>query len=561
MKKILKTTITGLVLIGLTVPLWGCAPGQESSQTQESETTTVQRGDLTVEITAVGNLDLSLQEDLAVDIFYAEATLEEVLVETGDTVEEGDILAKLDEDEWDDELKTLEDAVTTAERAVTTKERALTTAERAVYTKELAVTQAEINLQTAENSLKSNSEIKKAYDAIDDIKYDIRVASELGQYYKIEGLNNELRAAQEYLAELLTASSASTSDAAALALAQAIQTFDEKQKLLEDARIAVDDAQVAVDDAQVAVEDAQEDLAEAQEDLDEANAKSPLITAPFDGFVTKVNVEGGDELMKGTVAVQIADPDQFEADILVSEMDIMQVEMGGTAWVAIDALDGLSLPAEVTHISPTATISAGVVNYTVKVEILSSENFTQERQEAMQEARQKAMEEISSGEMPEPMKQAIEEGRITQEQAEEFMERMQSGEMLFGEGGQTPPATESRQLPTVVPEDFQLREGLTVTVSIIVDSRTNVLLVPNAAITTRGLQSFAQVVSTDNATGERITEERAIEIGITDYQFTEVTSGLSEDEEILVPQGTATTVTTTQQDRPLRIMIPGGGRR
>jgi HlyD family secretion protein len=318
---------------------------------------------------------------------------------------------------------------------------------------------------------------------------------------------------------------------------------------------------VAVSDAQVAVNDAKEDLEDAQEDLDEANAKSPLIIAPFDGFITRVNAEGGDEVMKGTVVVQIADPDQFEAEILVSEMDIMQVEIGNTAWVEVDALSGLSLPAEVTHISPTATISSGVVNYTVKVELLSSENITQ-RQET---ARQQVIEEFSSGEMPEQMKQAIEEGRITQEQAEEFMERMQSGEMPsppeggFGQG-QESPGTGSGQLPTVIPEDYQLREGLTVTVNLIVNSATNVLLVPNAAITTRGQQSIVQLVSANSTEEGIITEERVIETGVTDYQFTEVTSGLSEGEEILVPEGTATTVTTTEQDRPGGgLMIPGMG--
>ncbi|GAI95589.1 unnamed protein product, partial [marine sediment metagenome] len=51
--------------------------------------------------------------------------------------------------------------------------------------------------------------------------------------------------------------------------------------------------------------------------------------------------------------------------------DILQVELGGEAWVQVDAMQGLSLPAEVTHISPTATIQSGVVNYKVKVEVES----------------------------------------------------------------------------------------------------------------------------------------------------------------------------------------------
>ena len=106
-----------------------------------------------------------------------------------------------------------------------------------------------------------------------------------------------------------------------------------------------------------------------------------------------------------------------------------------------------------------------------------------------------------------------------------------------------------------VPEDFQLREGLTVTVSIIVVEKTDVLVVPNAAITSQEGQSYIQVVT---ATGE--TEQRAIQTGISDYQFTEVTEGLSEGEPVVVPQGTASATTTQPGQSGTRIIVPGMGR-
>ena len=179
-------------------------------------------------------------------------------------------------------------------------------------------------------------------------------------------------------------------------------------------------------------------------------------------------------MLKGTVAVTIADPDEFEADILVSEMDILQVELGGEAWVEVDAMQGLSLPAEVTHISPTATIQSGVVNYEVTVEVQSIEAIIQEQQAA----RQESMQDIEQGELTERLKQAVEAGQVTQEQAEEMMKQMQQAQR--GQQG---------QLPTTISEDFQLREGLTVTVSIIIDERNDVLLIPNVAITTQGRQT------------------------------------------------------------------------
>ena len=134
MRKILKVLLITLVLGGLMVPLLSCSPESDEAETGENQVVTVQRGDLTIDITAAGNLALSLTEDLALDLFYQEGTVEEVLVEEGDTVEEGQVLAKLDTEEWEDQLSILEDQVTAGNRDLL---------------------QAQINLQTAEYNLKN----------------------------------------------------------------------------------------------------------------------------------------------------------------------------------------------------------------------------------------------------------------------------------------------------------------------------------------------------------------------------------------------------------------------
>lgn len=245
------------------------------------------------------------------------------------------------------------------------------------------------------------------------------------------------------------------------------------QSSLDKAQLSSDKAKVSLDQAKLSLEVAREDLNDAKDDLTKA-----VIMAPFDGFITKLNVSGGENVKRGMVAATIADPDKFEAEILVSEMDIRQVKVGGKASVDVAALQGLSLPAKVTHIAPTATVQSGVVNLKVEVEIQSIE---------------------------------------------------------------------------AVPSDFQLSEGMTVTVSIVLQQKADVLLVPYAAITRQGEQSYVQVVS---STGT--LEKRAIKTGITDYKNTEVTEGLREGEKVVIPQSTKTT-TTTKQQSPGGIMIPGMG--
>jgi len=433
--KALKILLITLALCSVSVLSLGCFFNSDTESTSEQQVATVQRGNLTVDITASGNLALSRIEDLAFDIpGRAEAiTVEEILVEEGDSVEEGQVLAKLDTSEWDDMLTNLG----------------------------LDLIQAQINLENAELALD-----KAEAETVTLITGDIVYSS----------------------------------------------NFDDEEIDILELRLALAEAQ----------------LEDAQKVLEEALEKSPEITAPFDGFITGVNVEGGDEVLPGTVAVTLADPNQFEADILVSEMDIFDLELGGDATVQIDALSSLTIPAKVTHISPTATIQSGVVNYYVKVELESLEALMQQQQEAMPN--------ISSGELPGPIKQAIEEGQMTQEDAEAMLEQMQQAQ-----------AEQQAEF-----ESFQLREGLTVTVSIIIEEAADVLLVPNGAITTRGRQTYVQVISADGT-----TEERAINTGISNWQYTEVVDGLTEGEQVVVPQGTTTT-TTQQEGPPGGMMIPMG---
>lgn len=276
------------------------------------------------------------------------------------------------------------------------------------------------------------------------------------------------------------------------------------------------------------LENAQLNLKEAEEKL-----KDATLTAPFDGLVAEVNISVGDEASESAVAMRIIDPTKFEVDVLVSETEIYQVEVGAQATVQVDAMSMIAFPAKVTHISPSATIQSGVVNFEIGVEIDSLERVS-----GMQE---QPRPNISAGEIPERIKQAIEAGQITQEQVEEMIGQRQQG-------------SQQGQVTATVPEDFQLREGLTVTVSILVDERDSVLLVPNSAIMSRGRMSYVQVASLSG-----VTEERMIQTGVSDYQYTEVTSGLSEGEQVVVPQGTATTATTSQTQGP-RMMIPGMGR-
>jgi multidrug efflux pump subunit AcrA (membrane-fusion protein) len=409
---------------------------------------------------------------------------------------------------------------------------------------------------SANNTLNQIAVVKKAQDAVDNAEYALKfansvLAGEFGGGVQLTDYTywSNLKAlAQEQLVEakadlqdIINGSSITVKTDVALQVAQQALAIDQAKYALETAQLAVDDALSAVDTAQIAVDDAnyaitkqQQALANAKADLSDANstladtqkkltdaqAKSPEIKAPFDGFVTKINVSGGDEVLNGTVAVTVADPNKFEADILVSEMDIMKVSLGGDATISLNAITGVKLPAKITHIAPTATISSGVVNYVVKVEVDA------QAASRLQQANLPASTANATGQ------QGMPSGGLTPRAGATSAAGTQSS------GSSSSRATS--QLPSTVTQNFQLKQGLTGTVDLIVAQRSNVLLVPSTAITKAGTQSLVQVV-----TGNNTTEKRSVQTGLSDWQNTEITSGLTEGEKIIVPKGTTTTTSTT----------------
>ena len=100
------------------------------------------------------------------------------------------------------------------------------------------------------------------------------------------------------------------------------------------------------------------------------------------------------------------------------------------------------------------------------------------------------------------------------------------------------------------PTDIQLKGNLTATAEIAVSSVANVLLVPLTAVTITPAGSFVNVVI--GAKGE--TERRQLTLGNQNQQFAEVLSGLKEGEQVVIETATAAPIVTRPTGPP-----PGAG--
>jgi HlyD family secretion protein len=562
--KIRKILILILVLCLVGGTVAGCTKKATTTTTTKTLTATVQKGNLTESITGTGNLAYSNVEKLAFEIA---GTVEEVLVSAGDTVKKGQELVKLDTSVWEDQINTLEKAVTTAQRTLQTKQRALVTAQRQVTAKQLSVKSAELDLQTAQNNLTNISDVKTAQDAVDAIQTSIDVAqanwllagaqgNDAAATYYIQFIANQkllLAQANKNLTDIKSGVGVTT--ATALQIAKYQLQIEQSQRSLEDAKLAVDDANVAVDDAKTTVSDAEQAVKDAQDALDEAKSLSPIITAPFDGYITKVNVVGGDDIQKGTVAIQIADPSQFEAKIMVTENDIFSVKLGGTATVALDALSDLTYPAEITEIAPTATVSSGVVNYAVVVKLTSLQPVTTSKTATQLPTGTTTSGTLPTGTLPTGTRPtAFPTGSFP------------SGTRPTGTSPTTPSqgTTGTTQVPTGATtavnststnstSTVTLKDGLSATVNIISKQVTNVLTIPSKAIIRKSQSYSVQVVS------GTITETRTVKIGMTDGTNTEITSGLSEGEKVTYTVSSSTSSSSSTNNNNQQQFIPGVG--
>jgi len=604
-----KTAVTVLSIILAGTLLAGCGGKSDIAEKPEYQLVPVQRGDLAVEVTATGNLLYAYEEALS---FGVPGTIDEVLVEEGDEVEEGQLLARLDsastislekaEAQARINLRNAEDNleevrnpsavvaaldVAQAELAVVNAGIALVTArdnlEKALdpYTEsdiiqaELTVINAEVALdaarhafELAENTYNGNPTVPQWITDYERKQRQLALAE------------FDLAEAEENLAEMQAGADASEVEQKQKLLAVAEADIARAEETLAETQ---DDALLPEPDS-LDVELQQIEVSSARTALDEAIERLEMdtIAAPFAGIVTSVNMEAGQAVNAGTVIV-LTDSTRFEATMLVNEIDIMNVQVGALASVEIDALSGFVFPATVTSVSPTAASQQGVVNYRVKAELMSLTPAKGEK------APEEEVEPVSS--IDEVLDKAVADGRLTQEQADTMKERFGqagagitveqleqlierfaqfgigaaqgkagqqgglTGELLDKLRGSLKQGFGAGPLPGVSLEDIHLREGLSATVSIIIQQRSNVLLVSNQAIQLQDGATYVEVIQD----GE--IYPRPVVTGLSDWQYTEIVKGLNEGEQVVIWQTTGTSATTEiQQQKGAFQMLPGAGR-
>jgi HlyD family secretion protein len=351
---------TGSVQVSL--PLTAASPTPNAPL----RTVAVTRGDVRQVLTVPGEATPARQQQLG---FSASGRLVDLVVRVGDLLNQGQTLAKLDQE-------PLKLALAQAQADLDVKQAALdklkagptatdlASADAVVKDAQIALQNAQFNLTLAQNS---DTVMKNVRDREYEANwYEVNYGDMINKYNagKIDKTRldleyNNLLAAKERLYTARTQ--------AAVTMNQANQQVSSAQETLRKAQAALADLKAGstptdIKQAENAVLAAQLALKKAGADLDGAT-----LTAPFSGRALSVSAQKGDTVSANAAIITLADLTQLEVQTSVGQEDVSQVQPGQSASLTFDARAGETFTGKVSRVVPTRASTSGAVTYNVFV--------------------------------------------------------------------------------------------------------------------------------------------------------------------------------------------------
>lgn len=393
-----------IVIIGGGLALARQSMRNAATQTQAAsvlDQTTAQRGNLLLTVNATGAVTPDRQVPL---LFAGSGIVREVLVASGDSVREGDLLARLDTSDLEMALNDAQvrlqiqqiayDALTgpaseadlaAARAAVNAAGAALNAAyasgnpnaaDIAGIRSELArnqLWQAQLQRDMA-NAAGSGGGftpdisgfipdgVDVPQETIDRINQGLAGLIPSFSLPSGGGIPESSLTQAEYGVQIADANAAAAANqdadpgsvaSANAALVSAQQQLDRltngaTEFDLQAAEINLHMAQLAVDQAQAALDAAQ-------------------LVAPFDGIIAQSNVVEGEVPPSTTAAMLLVGDGELYVDLAIDETDVVKVVLGQAVDLSFDALPDAGITGHVTRIGITPTITGQLVTYPVRV--------------------------------------------------------------------------------------------------------------------------------------------------------------------------------------------------
>ena len=316
-----------VVLVGVALTLGGGEEGIEV-ETAEARVRTITQT-VSASGTVASEVEVAISSDVSGEIIF-------LAVEEGDRVQQGDLLLRVRPDFYATEAERARAQVATAQSGVGEAQNAVAEAQQAVEQARADLARATAERERTERALTRQQDL-----------FDRDVAPAM-----------DLEAARGAF------------EVARAAEASARQAVDGAQARVASAQGRVRSAQTQVQGARAGARQAGQQLAQT------------AIYAPMSGTVSQLNVELGERVvgtatMSGTELMRIARLDAMTMEIDVNENDVVNVELGDSARVEVDAYPSEALRGAVVEIANSARIqnagtSQAVTNFPVVVRLAAA---------------------------------------------------------------------------------------------------------------------------------------------------------------------------------------------
>ncbi|MBN2470008.1 MAG: efflux RND transporter periplasmic adaptor subunit [Anaerolineae bacterium] len=358
MRKLVWIVLLAVVAGGAYLLIQNNASPQETAgDSAQLQTGLVERGDLTVTVRVTGNVQANSALSLG---FNISGVVDDVLVEAGQYVEAGQILARLD-----GEAQRI--GVEQAQLAVQIAELNLASLEDGPNDREVRVAQANVNSAWASFVDLRDGSITEEQIAAAELRYEQALAAwDAAEQASRDALRSDASLAQvgqasfnAEIARLQLEQIREGPPQASLNAAQA-QVAQAQARLRQ---IQAGPRQADLDRAAISLRQAMVNLDRAQESFEDT-----VLRAPSPGWVHRVNIQAGGVVTPGGLpAVEIYDLSELKVIVRVDEIDVVRIQPGQPVELTFDALGDETFSGEVTRIADAASLSGGVISYDVTI--------------------------------------------------------------------------------------------------------------------------------------------------------------------------------------------------
>jgi RND family efflux transporter MFP subunit len=303
--------------------------------------------------------------------------VQEILVDEGDVVQEGQVLFTIDQSDIQDQIDSLESQLKISEASVSSAEEALRQVQSGGQ-----VQTARLQLSTAvENAKKS---MESAQEGVNNANITIQTAK--SSYDDMAKKYSDYK--QMYDGGVITKSDF---DAIELGYTQAKNAYEQAQIGLTTSKNSYEQAKTAYEQAQQSLsiydsDTTSDNTASAQKALETAKASrdsvntslqqakdtlaDTVVKAPCAGVVSAKNIEVTNMVSAGSAPIVITDNDTVTVDVNISEALINKVAVGDSVNVYVSTV---SDEAKVGKIKTVTGVVDATGTYPVKIEIANTD--------------------------------------------------------------------------------------------------------------------------------------------------------------------------------------------